>query len=135
MDETTADSRPQRPPRAQGGERRNLWFGLVLLAVGALLLADNLGVDLPFRLWEAWPLVIVALGGARLLWAADADERRGGFWTLTAGLYCWISSWRLFGLEWTTAWPIFLVAQGIVILFADAFDREHRRGKERDDAR
>jgi hypothetical protein len=126
MDETNREEKIRR--RHNG----NFVLGVVLLAVGALLLADNLGFDLPFRLWEAWPLVIVALGAIRLLTADDSDERRNGFWTLAAGLYCWISSWRLFGLQWGSAWPIFLVAQGLVIVFPQAFGRAACRDEVRD---
>jgi len=121
-------------PRSRRGATGQLAFGLVLLAVGALLLTDNLGFRLPLRLWEAWPLVVVALGAIKLLWPGDADERRSGFWILVGGLYCWISSWRLFGLHWGTAWPIFLVAQGLLIVF-DGFSCRGAAKVEADDAR
>ena len=120
MDETNRNERMRRRHRG------SFVLGVVLLAVGALLLADNLGFDLPFRLWEAWPLLIVALGAIRLFTADDSDERRNGLWTLTAGVYCWVSSWRLFGLHWGTAWPIFLVIQGLVIVFPNVFGRDCR---------
>jgi hypothetical protein len=90
-----------------------LAFGLVLLALGTLMLSDNLGIDLPFRLWELWPLVVVGVGALKLFSPGDADERKSGFWILIGGLYCWISSWRLFGLHWGSAWPIFLIAFGV----------------------
>ena len=103
-------------PRERRRANSRLFLGVVLLAVGMLLLADNLGYDLPFRLWQAWPLIVVALGAIKMLWPREADDRRDGFWTLVAGAYCWISVWRLFGLHWGTAWPIFLVAQGVMIV-------------------
>lgn len=110
MNETSPNPRERR--RANG----HLFLGVVLFAVGTLLLADNLGYDLPFRLWQAWPLIVVALGAIKMLWPRDTDDRRSGFWTLVAGVYCWISVWRLFGLHWGTAWPVFLVAQGLLIV-------------------
>jgi hypothetical protein len=108
---------------------------VVLFSVGAVLLADNLGFELPFRLWNAWPLVVVAIGLVKLLWPSDADDRRSGFWTLVGGLYCWISVWRLFGLHWGTAWPIFLVAQGVMIVIDGASCRSAAGRSEVDDVR
>ena len=121
---------PAPPTPLRRRSRAQLVFGLALLALGALLLADNLGFPVSLQLWEAWPLVIVGLGALKLVFAEDSEERGSGLWTLVAGLYCWVSSWRLFGLHWGTAWPIFLVAQGIVIVFHGSFGscRSRRRG-------
>jgi acyl-CoA synthetase (AMP-forming)/AMP-acid ligase II len=44
------------------------------------------------------------------------DPRRPR-WIFVAGLYCWIASWRLFGLHWGSAWPIFLLAAGLSMVF------------------
>jgi hypothetical protein len=107
--------------RARRGSTGRLALGLVLLALGALMLSDNLGLDLPIRLWNLWPLVVVGLGAIKMLWPGDAEERTSGFWILTGGLYCWISSWRLFGLHWGSAWPIFLIAIGVQIVLEGAF--------------
>ena len=112
-----------RMRRARRGNTGRLAIGLVLLALGALMLSDNLGLDLPVRLWNLWPLVLVGLGAIKLLWPSDAEERKGGFWILTSGLYCWISSWGLFGLHWGSAWPIFLIAIGVQIVFESSFTR------------
>lgn len=122
-------------PRERRRANSHLFLGVVLFAVGMLLLADNLGYDLPFRLWQAWPLILVALGTIKMLWPRETDDRRDGLWTLVAGLYCWISVWRLFGLHWGTAWPIFLVAQGVMIVVDGSRSRAVSAGKEAGDAR
>jgi len=50
-------------PRARG--TRGLWWGLTLIVVGMILLADQFlpGVSL----WQYWPLVIVAIGLATVI--------------------------------------------------------------------
>jgi hypothetical protein len=107
------DSRtPPRAPRSAG----RLVFGLVVLVVGVLLLAGNLGFAVPRRVWSYWPLVLVGLGLVRLLWPGSPDERRSGVGLLVAGIYCSISEWRLFGLHWGSAWPVFLIAAGLSML-------------------
>jgi hypothetical protein len=55
---------PKRvPPRAHAS--RGLWWGLALIVVGLLLLADQFlpGVSL----WQYWPLIIVAIGLATVI--------------------------------------------------------------------
>jgi hypothetical protein len=99
--------------RRSGGR---LVLGLFLLLAGALLLAGHLGFTVPHRLWRCWPFLLIALGAARLLAPGDG-EPRGGYWLLVVGIYGWIGEWRLFGLDWGTSWPIFLIAAGLLILF------------------
>lgn len=116
-----------RSRRALRNRRRGgtggLTLGVVMVSLGALLLGDRLGFRIPIRLWELWPLVVVAVGAAKLVWARDFEDRKSGFWVLTAGIYCWFSSWRLFGLHWATAWPIFLIAFGLEIVFENVLAR------------
>jgi len=50
------------PEDPEATERRRAWFGLVLIALGAIFLLSNAGV---FRIvrWDlAWPLVFIAIG-------------------------------------------------------------------------
>lgn len=102
------------------GRRRSagrMVIGVFLLGLGGLLLADNLGFDIPGGVWTYWPFLLLGLGAVKMLWPGDGDDREGGFWILVAGLYCWIASWRLFGLHWGSAWPIFLLAAGLSMVF------------------
>lgn len=99
------------------GSAGRLVIGVYLLGLGALLLADNLGYDIPGELWSYWPFLIVGLGAVKVLWPESAEERVGGFWVLTSGIYALISTWRIFGLDWGSAWPIFLLAGGLSIVF------------------
>ena len=49
-----------------------------------------------------------------------------------AGVYCAVSHWGLWGLSWMTAWPIFFVAAGIVMLFEIFFGREEDEESEKE---
>ena len=103
-----------------GAETVNrLIWGLFLIALGGLLLAVNLGLPLPHRVWNYWPFLVIALGAARMLFSRDGD----GFWWLLGGLYGWISIWHVGGLTWGTAWPIFVIAGGLSMLLKPALLR------------
>lgn len=105
MDEATT----RRARRSPAG---NLIFGAFFLLLGGLLLAGNLGYEIPVRVWNWWPFLLIALGAARLLGLGGA-RRGGGLWLLAAGVYGWIGTWNLFGLTWHSAWPVFLIALGV----------------------
>ncbi len=109
MHEKTAERRARQ---RVGG----LTGGVILLVLGVLFLASNLGYIVPIRVARWWPFLLIALGLARLLsTTGDGERRRGGHWLLVVGIYGWVSEWRLFGLDWGTAWPIFLIASGLMI--------------------
>jgi len=99
------------------GSAGRLVIGVYLLGLGVLLLMDNFGYDIPGELWSYWPFLLVGLGGVKLLWPASGEERASGFWVLTTGVYALVSVWNLFDLDWGSAWPIFLVAGGLSIVF------------------
>jgi len=69
MMNTTNDFRNERPARRQGGMANsgNLWGGLVLVLIGAVLLLRQLDFDIPNWIFS-WEMILIALGlflGAR----------------------------------------------------------------------
>jgi hypothetical protein len=116
---------------------RLIW-GLFLIAIGALLLAVNLGVEVPHGVWNYWPFLVIAMGAAKMLFGGDRGGGGGGFWLVLGGLYGWISIWNVWGLTWGTAWPIFVIAGGLSVLLKPALSRRGRhdgRGGEQPNAR
>ena len=53
---------------------RLIW-GLFLIAIGATLLAVNLGWEMPHGAWNYWPFLLIAMGTAKMLFGRD---REGG---------------------------------------------------------
>ena len=105
-------------------------LGFYLMLIGVLVFAANLGIDVPHGVWNYWPFLLIAGGGMRMILSPSVGE---GYWLLLAGLYCWVSTWNLWGLTWGTAWPIFLVAGGLSMVLEPWFGDGKRRGR-RDDA-
>lgn len=63
--------------------RHNLFWGLALLVLGLLLLADNLGLLGGVNVWAIfWPLALIALG-VRILWRST--DHRDAWTTRSAG--------------------------------------------------
>lgn len=101
------------PSSDRNAGRSRLVLGLFLLALGALMLAVNLGFDLPRGWWRYFPLPLMALGLWGLLFPSRHLDRTGGIWLLATGVYCLISLFGLFGLGWGSAWPVFVIAAGL----------------------
>jgi Na+/H+-dicarboxylate symporter len=106
--------------RTRGG-RSHLGLGVILLCIGAVLLALNLGLDVPWHLWKYFPIPMIAFGLWEMLTPAHDSNRVRGLGMLTHGIYCLISVFGLFGLGWATAWPIYIVSLGIAVLARQDF--------------
>lgn len=114
-----------KPHRHAG--RSRLVLGLFLLALGALMLAVNLGYQVPLGWWRYFPVPLMALG----LWGIAVPsrhlDRSGGIWLFATGGYCLVGVFGMFGLGWGTAWPIFVIAAGLSFLFRDVTRARHPR--------
>src|SRR5581483_9023657 len=93
-------------------------FGLVIVAVGTLFLLGNFGLDLGM-LWRYWPVVLVAIGVAKLVDSPDSAGRIGGAILLTVGLIFLGNALHLpflEGIDLWRLWPIILIVVGISML-------------------
>ena len=93
-----------------------LILGIAIIVLGVAFTLDNFGVLEVGSFWQYWPLIFVAVGGAKL-----ADSRRTGAWVSA-------SSWILVGVWWILynlevvdihpieLWPILLVFAGLFMV-------------------
>src|SRR5579863_5295518 len=67
--------------RAAGRQYRSgshgLFFGAIVVAVGVLLLLDNLDIFRFHDIWQYWPVVLIALGVSRIV---DSRTPSGWIW-------------------------------------------------------
>lgn len=100
----------QSDTRSQGP----LIIGLVLIAVGIVFFLDNLDIiTIGKPVMHFWPLIVIALGLARIVQAEDASERRRGFFWTFIGLWLLISVLHIFDFSFRDSWPILLIGLGI----------------------
>lgn len=114
---TPAPGPTQKPPRSGA-----VWFGIVLILLGATILLDQFipGVDL----WRLWPLIIVAMGVREMFPAREGKwtvkRPAEGISTIAFGgvlLACSIGylSWSVW-LNIFSLWPLLLVALGVQVI-------------------
>ena len=98
---------------------RVVW-GVVVIAFGLLLLADQRSEwDFSFS-GQFWPFILIALGAARLIQAPDPDAgrpRRAGGFLLFVGLWALATELQIAGLEWHNSWPIVVVGVGVSMVW------------------
>jgi len=88
----------------------SLWWGLILIGAGVMLLLGRLGIaDFAWLIRKFWPMLVIFYGLSRLfhrrsLWS--------GLWMIAVGTWLQISSLHLFGLDVSSSWPLLLVALG-----------------------
>ena len=109
-------------PAPGGPHAGQIVVGLIVLAMGGLLLADRyFGTDARLtRAW--WPLVPIVMGAARLATTeGDPDgrvrSRRSGVWLIMVGFWGLISESHLFGFTFATSWPLLVVGAGVLIVW------------------
>jgi hypothetical protein len=113
------------PKPHRNAARSRLVLGVFLLALGGLMLAINLGYQLPIAWWRYFPVPLIALGVWGLVLPSRHLDRSGGIWLLATGVYCLIGVFGLFSLGWGSAWPIFVIAAGLSFMVRDV-GRERR---------
>jgi hypothetical protein len=96
--------------------RSRLTGGIVLLLIGGIALAANLGIRIPLEWWKHAPWLLIILGGVQLAWPGSFRERLGGYWLIVVGTFLLINIYELFGLHWGTSWPIFIIALGVRVI-------------------
>lgn len=107
--------------------RSPLVMGIVLIALGGVLLALNLGWGLPLAVWDYWPFALIVPGLVGIITPSRHLSRSGGIWLLATGVYCQIGVTEVFGLGWFSAWPIFVIAYGLEMIIGSGSDNCRRQ--------
>jgi len=88
-------------------------WGLVLMAVGGLILADRFGwlpgLTLNYR-W--WGILVSLLGVAALVQPRRAADVGNGVSFILFGAWFVLANTHAYGFTWTNSWPLALVAVG-----------------------
>jgi len=100
-----------------------LTTGVLVIAIGVLLLAGQLNAGWHFG--RLWPVILIVIGLGRYL-GTGADGRRGsGFWLLFLGGIFLLNNFRVLMLH--DSWPLFIIAAGLLMIFG----RKHEWSRQR----
>jgi hypothetical protein len=114
--------------------RKQIMWGLVLIAVGVIFLLDRMDLVDVRGLWHYWPLLLVAAGINQTIGYPSAREFSNGLWIVFIGLWLFAVFEGFFGLSFRNSWPLFLLMWGLQMVFAPAIRRRFPQSKENDHA-
>src|ERR1700733_3246829 len=103
-----------------------LFFGAIVVAVGCLLLLDNLGIVRFHDIWQYWPVLLVAFGVARIV---DSRTPSGWIWggmVTLVGAFFLLDTLDIITFNFAMLWPVLLIAFGISVLIG-AIERNRFR--------
>ncbi len=108
-------------------------IGLLIVAAGAVLLLDSLGIGIAIDVWDYWPVILIVIGLGKLLSPRDS---RGIFWgiAITAvGVLFLLSNLGYIDFWFDDLWPIILILIGFEVLRGGFF--RHRIAAGHPDSR
>jgi|HubBroStandDraft_1064217.scaffolds.fasta_scaffold03051_5 hypothetical protein len=102
-----------------GAISAGLIFGFAIVAIGVLFLLDNFGVPVGF-LWGYWPVILIAVGLAKIVDSRETSGRTGGAIILLVGVVLIADKIPLPFLSHRNIWdlwPLALIAFGFMTLW------------------
>ena len=114
--------------------RKQIMWGLVLIALGVIFLLDRMNMVEAETLWHYWPLVMVVAGINQTIGYPSAREFKSGLWTTFVGLWLFAAQEQIFGLTYANSWPLFLLMAGLQLVLAPVIARRFPATKEKDHA-
>jgi len=89
---------------------------IVLIAVGAIFLLNNLHLFYFHDVWRYWPVILIALGIVKLVDSQDTSHRLGGGILTAAGAFFLAQSLGFLDISFGQLWPLMLIALGGLML-------------------
>lgn len=89
-----------------------LTTGVLVIAIGVLLLAGQL--DAGWHFGRLWPVILIVVGLGRYLSTGDDGQRGSGFWFLFLGGIFLLHNYHVLMLH--QSWPLFIIAAGWLII-------------------
>ena len=112
--------------------RKQMMWGLVLIAVGTIFLLDRMEFFDASSVWHYWPLLLVVVGINQTIGYPSAREFKSGLWTIFVGLWLFAVFEGMFGLTFRNSWPLVVLMAGIQLVLAPVIARRFPESKEKD---
>jgi len=113
------DNRPYcyRYRREEAGSTERMIPAIVLIAVGAIFLLNNLHIVYAHDLFRYWPVILIALGMVKLVDSSENSGRAAGGVLIGLGAFFLAQNLGFIDIALWDLWPLLLIAVGLLLLF------------------
>ncbi len=101
--------------------------GILIIAVGVILLLGTLGYDLDINIWDFWPLILVAIGIKIMASHDESNDILWGFFVFAIGILFQLNKLDYIDVGFHDIWPLILIYIGIKIIISSGKHGHHSR--------
>lgn len=91
-------------------------LGIVIVVIGLLALLASLGLDIDFRIWDFWPVILILLGLSILSRPHDRGSLYPGWLFLLFGVLFLLDNLDIIHFGYRVFWPLVIIFIGLAIL-------------------
>ena len=106
---------------------QRVFWGVLLIAVGVILMLDRLGVieigNYGIAWWYWWPVVLIVIGLASLVSPESLKQAGNGLSMTLMGFWALACTQHWYGLSYRRGWPIVLVIFGLESVLVAMLER------------
>jgi hypothetical protein len=106
-----------RQNRDDLGSAERMVPAIVLIAVGAIFLLNNLHIVYAHEIFRFWPAILIAVGMVKLVDSSDNSGRAGGGVLVGLGAFFLARNLGFIEMSLWDLWPVVLIAFGLIMLF------------------
>jgi predicted membrane protein len=115
-------------PPYDNSDSRNEWANpnryvpaLLVIAIGAIFLLNNLHIIVVDDIWQFWPAILIVWGAYKLTDGSNPGRRMGGIVMLAVGVVFQINNLHLLTYDIWQFWPVLLIGLGVMMLMDRQF--------------
>jgi hypothetical protein len=105
-----------------------IFWGLLLIAAGTILLLHRLGIaNFSWTMRHYWPLIVIVVGASKLVHRGTIWS---GLWLMAIGAWLQMVTLHIYGFTYASSWPLILIILGGGILLRTIAESARRRDAE-----
>jgi len=98
--------------------------GIMLVLAGLIFFLDGMDIIHLGRIYDLWPLILVALGIRKMIVGHSPRRFPKGSMMIFLGIWLYVCINHIWGLSFHEMWPAVLIAGGITMVWKGMYPRE-----------
>ena len=100
--------------------------GMIFVAIGVIFLLGNMGYLDAREVLSFWPVILIVFGVVRIVESRGEYGQTSGVFWVVVGLFFLLGSFGVLRLAFREAWPILVIAVGLLMLWRATLARRER---------